>query len=64
MKKIFTVLIFVTLSWSKSFGQNLQKPSSTEIQSLPLWAQKMYIKNPNVWEVVASQYYFFKTLKC
>lgn len=43
------ILLFV----NSSFAQNLQKPSATEIQSLPLWAQKMYGENPNVWEVDA-----------
>ena len=33
------------------FAQNLQKPSQSEISSLPLWAKAMYSDNPSVFEV-------------
>jgi photosystem II stability/assembly factor-like uncharacterized protein len=33
------------------FAQNLQKPSQSEISSLPLWAKTMYSDNPSVFEV-------------
>ena len=52
MKSSFYLLLFTFLYFT-GFSQNLQKPSATEIQSLPLWAQKMYSENPNVWEVDA-----------
>lgn len=52
MKKSIYSLLFSLLTFT-TYSQNLQKPSAIEIQSLPLWAQKMYGENPNVWEVDA-----------
>lgn len=59
MKSSFYLLLFTFLSFS-GFSQNLQKPSATEIQALPLWAQKMYGDNPNVWEVDALYKNYFR----
>jgi len=55
---LFTLVCFVITF--NSHSQNLQKPSPSEIQSLPLWAQRMYGENPNVWEVDSLYRSYFK----
>jgi hypothetical protein len=60
MKQIITILLALfTLTISHS--QYLKKPSAIEIQSLPLWAQKMYGNQPNVFEVDALYNAYYKT---
>ncbi|MBI2259743.1 MAG: T9SS type A sorting domain-containing protein [Flavobacteriia bacterium] len=49
--KLSYFVLFVFLFEHLIYSQNLQKPSNFEIQTCPLWAQKMYDDNPNVWEV-------------
>jgi photosystem II stability/assembly factor-like uncharacterized protein len=51
MKHLLSILLCLLVA--SSYAQNLQKPSTVEIQSLPLWAKKMYGDNPNVFEVDA-----------
>jgi photosystem II stability/assembly factor-like uncharacterized protein len=55
---LFTLVCFVITF--NSLSQNLQKPSPLEIQSLPLWAQRMYGENPNVWEVDSLYRLYYK----
>jgi photosystem II stability/assembly factor-like uncharacterized protein len=43
--------VFYVLASQISFAQVLQKPSVTEISTLPDWAQTMYGPNPNVFDV-------------
>lgn len=48
------ILLFTAMALCLSIhvaAQNLQKPSSSRIATLPLWAQKMYGDQPNVFEV-------------
>ena len=47
-------LLFVGMILCASFSldaQLMHKPSQTEIDSLPLWAQKMYSSEPNLFEI-------------
>lgn len=60
---MFKTLLFLTLCLisTQFYAQNLQKPSVKEIQSLPLWAQKMYGEHPNVFEVDSLVRSYYKT---
>jgi len=49
MKNVF-FLLFLVFS-NLIFAQHLQEPSASEINTLPLWAKKMYSTAPNVYEV-------------
>jgi photosystem II stability/assembly factor-like uncharacterized protein len=60
MKQIVTILLAL-FTITISHSQNLKKPSAVEIQSLPLWAQKMYGNQPNVFEVDALYNAYYKT---
>ncbi|MFM7005740.1 MAG: T9SS type A sorting domain-containing protein [Flavobacteriales bacterium] len=52
MPKYYLFFIVIALTVSKGLlAQQMQRPSQTEIQSLPTWAQLMYSENPNVTEV-------------
>ena len=44
-------LLFILFFSSFVLGQNLQKPSAVEIQTLPAWAQLMYSEHPSMLEV-------------
>ena len=56
MKKYFlSTLLLLTLASTVLHGQNMYKPSLSEIASLPEWAQKMYGEDPNLF-VVDSLY--------
>lgn len=46
----FTVVLFI-LVCENLMAQRMYRPSDFEISTLPLWTQKMYSLNPNVWEV-------------
>ncbi len=48
-RTVFTLACF--LAAATLHAQEMQKPSSIEIESAPAWVQKMYDSNPNVWEV-------------
>lgn len=58
MKNLLLLSIIVATT---AFGQQLKKPSSTEIASLPLWAQRMYESDPNVFEVDALYENYYET---
>jgi photosystem II stability/assembly factor-like uncharacterized protein len=49
--KIILMSLFIVIIYQEVISQNLQKPAISEIQTLPMWCQKMYEENPNVWEV-------------
>lgn len=51
MIKYFLLVAFVLALVSTSLGQQMHRPSQTEISTLPLWAQKMYDSTPNVFEI-------------
>jgi hypothetical protein len=57
--KLFSILFLFLLTCGMTFGQNMQKPSAYEIQSLPTWAKMMYGEQPNLFEVskLYTQYY-------
>ncbi|NBV92145.1 MAG: T9SS C-terminal target domain-containing protein [Flavobacteriia bacterium] len=57
--KLFSILFLFLLTCGMTFGQNMQKPSAYEIQSLPTWAKMMYGEQPNLFEVskLYSQYF-------
>jgi photosystem II stability/assembly factor-like uncharacterized protein len=64
MKKnllIATIALFSLTCWS----QNLQKPTTSEISSLPTWAQLMYSENPSIYEVdnLFREFYSKNTFK-
>jgi len=63
MNKKISALLFYFLFSTLVYGQ--QKPSSYEIMNLPLWAQKMYADNPNVFEIdsLYQSYYKNNTFK-
>ena len=61
--KLLFVIPFICLYFSSLEAQQLKKPSPVEIQSLPLWAQKMYGEHPNVYEIDALYTNYFKTTK-
>ena len=50
MKKLLVQFALILLC-GNAFSQGMYKPSAYEIERLPLWAQKMYGENPNVFEV-------------
>ncbi len=54
---IFSIINLFILNYTLS--QNLQKPSPSEVSTLPLWAKKMYADNPSVFEVdqLYKEYY-------
>jgi len=61
MEKI-KLLIFSTINvliFNYTLSQNLQKPSISEVSSLPLWAKTMYAENPSIFEVdqLYKEYY-------
>jgi photosystem II stability/assembly factor-like uncharacterized protein len=49
--KFLVFSFFLILSALTSFSQNLQKPSPSEIERAPHWAQLMYSENPSIFEV-------------
>ena len=49
--KFFVFLFLLIYSVFKSYSQNLQKPSNSEIERAPQWAQLMYSENPSIFEV-------------
>ena len=49
--KFLVFSFFLILSALTSFSQNLQKPSPSEIERAPHWAQFMYSENPSIFEV-------------
>ncbi|MFM8595983.1 MAG: VPS10 domain-containing protein [Flavobacteriales bacterium] len=53
---LFTLLIINTLE-----AQQLQKPSSQEVQNLPIWAQMMYAENPNIFELRNAYENYYRT---
>ena len=64
MKKnllIATIALFSLTCWS----QNLQKPTTSEISSLPTWAQLMYSENPSIYEIdnLFREFYSKNTFK-
>lgn len=54
---IFSIINLFLLNYTLS--QNLQKPSPSEVSTLPLWAKTMYADNPSVFEVdqLYKEYY-------
>lgn len=58
MKVLFKTSIVVGIFFTNSFFAQ-HKPVGFEINELPLWAQKMYTQNPNLFEVdsLYNQYY-------
>ena len=61
IKKYFFAFFIVLSFLNSGIAQNLQKPSSTEINSLPDWAKKMYADNPSIFEVDELYNAFYKT---
>ncbi|MFM7682587.1 MAG: hypothetical protein ACKO7P_07550, partial [Bacteroidota bacterium] len=59
---LFAFLIFSAL---KIDAQNLQKPSNSEIERAPQWAQLMYSENPSIYEVdkLFREYYSVNTFQ-
>jgi len=51
MIKYFLFVAFALAMVSTSLGQQMYRPSQTELSTLPLWAQKMYDSTPNVFEI-------------
>lgn len=51
MIRILTIALLCLCLTGIARAQNMYKPSSFEISTLPLWAQKMYGENPNFFEV-------------
>src|SRR5262245_32821420 len=51
MKKILILLIFCFCAGNYANAQRMLRPSQYEIDRLPVWSQKMYGLNPNVYEV-------------
>lgn len=57
-----SLIITLLLISHFSFSQILEKPSTVEIASLPLWAQMMYEETPNVFEVDAAFAAYFREI--
>jgi photosystem II stability/assembly factor-like uncharacterized protein len=49
--KFLLVVFFIVFNFLTCISQNLQKPSPSEIEQSPQWAQLMYSENPSVFEV-------------
>ena len=49
--KFLVFAYLMGMSFSAGFSQNLQKPSSSEIEKAPQWAKFMYSENPSIFEV-------------
>lgn len=57
--KLLIFSIINILIFNCTLSQNLQKPSISEVSTLPLWAKTMYAENPSVFEVdqLYKEYY-------
>lgn len=57
--KLLIFSIINILIFNCTLSQNLQKPSISEVNSLPLWAKTMYAENPSIFEVdqLYKEYY-------
>lgn len=61
MSMKFCTAIFVLFANFWLFSQSSDKPSDSEISSLPQWAQLMYSDNPNVFQVDVAYRDYYRT---
>jgi len=60
-KFYYAIFSLFCLFSTVAFGQQMHKPSSSEIAGLPQWAQLMYAEYPNVFEVSQAYQNYYRT---